>query len=1231
MILGSLFLITGAGFSKSVNVWVYDHFLPLHLFRSVHHLLFLPAFFYAVLIGAVSTHFRKSYSRKVYWVFAASLVALILIYEHPILSGDLKGNLQTFKDSPTYRSMDDVLKREEGDYRVLYLPMTSFPIFTRPVSIHAKVKDFPGADPLISSSMRPTLATDIARWDNAKVFSIALETAIYDGATEEIRDLLKLGNIRYIILRSDVRHAFEQYGVKFWQQKDAYRKLLDILQSQSGIRLVTTFYDASLWENTDNIPHIYASPSMSLISSHSGGIDSLVPLTFTHYLNGYPAIAFSEQQNEDSLLMLIGRGQKAKDGGTRGAEGNRLGVGNERLEVRGQRSEAVEKTKEHLPTSNQVLFANSNFNDLVIDLAKAEAQPDSRQSTVGSQMPILVKLNDKGKGKFKVEGVGIYEVWVKSSQGLEDESWRLEVGGQGLEVNIDGEELEGGEGREGDKWIKAGEVELDKGKHRITVASQQSAVRNLDKEKFKKIVQNLEIVIISKEKQKEYEDLFKSKDMGYLFYVDKENIEDMLKDKERLKDIKVKKDNPFRIGEQEFYVPEDGSYSVKALVKPKRDFLESGFVSSSSIRASLDTLSGWDIKALNTTYKQNISEDGMHIDAYFQNRGDVKESVVLTKKFPEISIKERPYLAFSCEMNDVDVQEIELDIMTSDPSNKKVKKITLRADNKQYVINLYEKAKKAIGERQEARGEKIDLFVNEVVLKFKKKDGLDLSREKNRRIYSFVFKNLAFLKTHPILAGFEDKLSTYLHDKYYYFDVNGDLRSVDFLEQIPWDIKDVHRLHLNRFIDLKETPVLSLNFPKPIIDKNIEAERRDFSQEWKVVLGLDFNGDGKEDDSMEMFVPAAGLIDRELLLSVRAYEEAKKKFPDKQNYNLLFIGVSHPDDKEMSYQSVMSKKLIRYREHIYQPLEVRGERVEAKGAGVLEVDGKIYKLPPKVKGVRQEVRGGRLEVGGKRLDTEGQWVEFGNVYLKKGEHSLKVLENDKFKVEMVEIKPEVRGERLEVGGGGTEGRGGKGLNAKDQSPVIEFKKINPTRYVVNVKGAKNPFTLVFSESFHEGWKAYIRHRSEVRGQRLEEESEKQEVVGKRSGVRGGRLEARDERLEGKDERLFQTSNLKPQTFSKEPWSALWTAWKDRGKMVEIKDHFVVNGYANGWIVPVGQVTGQRLKVKGEENTIDFQIVLEYRPQRLFEIGLIISAATLLGCIGYLGYDFRKRRKGNSHC
>ncbi|MBI4683831.1 MAG: hypothetical protein HY755_01380 [Nitrospirae bacterium] len=700
-----------------------------------------------------------------------------------------------------------------------------------------------------------------------------------------------------------------------------------------------------------------------------------------YYADGSPALAFSDQRSKDNLLTAIGEEQKAK----------------------GQKA-------------NEIIFVNISFNDLAVDLAEIESKAKGerreaeglRQEAGGkrltSQKPILVKLDKKGKGKFKVKDSGVYEFWIKNGQGFEAGGWRLEV-------KIDGEKLKGWEGRKGKKWIRVGEKEFEKeldswfdwlkGKHRITVTSQEIAGRTFSKEEFKKIVQNLEIVIVSKDKMKEYENLLKSKDIGYLFYVDKEKTENMLKDEERLKDIKLKKDNPFRIGKQEFYIPKDGSYSVKALIKPKRDFLEGDFVSSissrsSNIRVFLDALSGWDVKALNTTYKQSASEDGLYIDAYFQDKGDMKESIVLTKKFPaDISIKERPYLTFSCEMEDLGIQEIEINIKLTDKTKWfslfRTKKIRLKADNKQYVINLYHKAKDIFG-----KGTARNLSISEITLKFKKKDGVDLSREKDRHVYPFRFKAIAFLKTPPILVDFKDRLFAYLPDNYYYFDVNGDLRSVDFPEQIPsWNVKDVYRLHLNRFIDLKETLVLSLNFPKPSMEDWREGWRfedgewqTEFPQEWKVLLSLDFDGDEKEDGKIETFVPAAGLSDGNLLLTIRAYEEIKKRFTDKKYYNLLSIGVSQSDDKQILYQTVMSKRLIRYREHIYKQSDFK------VGDSVLEVDGKIYKLPLEAKGERQKAK-----------DKDNNWIELNNIYLKEGEHSLNVFENDRFKVEMVEIKP----------------------------------------------------------------------------------------------------------------------------------------------------------------------------------------------------------------------------------
>jgi hypothetical protein len=146
------------------------------------------------------------------------------------------------------------------------------------------------------------------------------------------------------------------------------------------------------------------------------------------------------------------------------------------------------------------------------------------------------------------------------------------------------------------------------------------------------------------------------------------------------------------------------------------------------------------------------------------------------------------------------------------------------------------------------------------------------------------------------------------------------------------------------------------------------------------------------------------------------------------------------------------------------------------------------------------------------------------------------------------------------------------LEKKETEPKIDFKKINPTRYLVMVKKARKPFWLVFSESFHEGWKGYIRKGS------------------------GGEKQGN------------------------EPWSALWSAWKDRGRRIEIKEHFLVNGYANSWYVRPSQAEADQ-----------FDIILEFKPQRLFEIGVIISALTLLGCIGYLFASYiRRRSKKKNH-
>jgi hypothetical protein len=119
--------------------------------------------------------------------------------------------------------------------------------------------------------------------------------------------------------------------------------------------------------------------------------------------------------------------------------------------------------------------------------------------------------------------------------------------------------------------------------------------------------------------------------------------------------------------------------------------------------------------------------------------------------------------------------------------------------------------------------------------------------------------------------------------------------------------------------------------------------------------------------------------------------------------------------------------------------------------------------------------------------------------------------------------------------------GGVGRNL-EETPRINFVKIDPTKYKVRVEGAKNPFTLVFNETFHPGWRIY--------------------------------------------------KNQQP----------------------VLADHFLVNWYANAWDIKPEDVGGAE----------NFELMVEFWPQRLFYLGLLVSGLTLVGCSSCLAVARGKR-------
>ena len=179
------------------------------------------------------------------------------------------------------------------------------------------------------------------------------------------------------------------------------------------------------------------------------------------------------------------------------------------------------------------------------------------------------------------------------------------------------------------------------------------------------------------------------------------------------------------------------------------------------------------------------------------------------------------------------------------------------------------------------------------------------------------------------------------------------------------------------------------------------------------------------------------------------------------------------------------------------------------------------------------------------VEPDNLWCEIEDLRLGPGTYSFSSVVQEGFEMNLALI------ESVSVS---------RSVRSPGQEAQVEFRKINPTRYRVQVKTRKS-FWLVFSESFHSGWRAYIRQSSGVRGQGINFE-----------------------------------------------WSAVLSALRDWGGRIEIKEHYPVNGYANAWWVPAGE----------------FEMIIEYTPQRWLEIRITVCLIILVGAIGYFAFRLRQR-------
>jgi hypothetical protein len=151
------------------------------------------------------------------------------------------------------------------------------------------------------------------------------------------------------------------------------------------------------------------------------------------------------------------------------------------------------------------------------------------------------------------------------------------------------------------------------------------------------------------------------------------------------------------------------------------------------------------------------------------------------------------------------------------------------------------------------------------------------------------------------------------------------------------------------------------------------------------------------------------------------------------------------------------------------------------------------------------------------------------------------------------------------------------FNESKDKIFFKASRINPTRWQIVVDFTAAGKWLIFNESFHPFWKAYI-----------------------------GIINSSEE-----------TDNKSAGLFKK---SAIFSGFKVIGKMKELGVHRLANGYANSWYITPDIV--KQLKRDRRSNSADkLLIILEYYPQRYLEFGIVVSILALF--IVILFFAFRR--------
>lgn len=237
------------------------------------------------------------------------------------------------------------------------------------------------------------------------------------------------------------------------------------------------------------------------------------------------------------------------------------------------------------------------------------------------------------------------------------------------------------------------------------------------------------------------------------------------------------------------------------------------------------------------------------------------------------------------------------------------------------------------------------------------------------------------------------------------------------------------------------------------------------------------------------------------------------------------------------------------------------------------------------------------------------------------------------------------------------------LGERAEKPeVFEFKKVNFNKYRLVVHHVGSPFLVVFSEGFHDKWRLYptdivntmppadqflARYRPWELNQGFAASKEDLKVLVESGDIstlgKGGLLKVDPQKYlsgvyQGMDPEIqtYQVAHVTKKIGNSIqndnlPDGSFWETWF-LPALDNAKSHFLVNGYANGWIVDpevVRQVSPQSVTL-GPDGKYRIELVIQYFNQIYYYIGAGISLLTLLISLFYISYrSFRQRLTADS--